>query len=138
MTYRRLWDKFFTQLSISSIILLTIALFVILGPIIGKGITAVFFKGTVEFRDMQHALFGRGNARQIKQEAAEVKEFRNEVYSLLNEFRKGIDTSQLEEEAKDIYREYGDELRYRNIDRDEYREREAVKKNNRKDQEDGV
>ncbi len=132
MLFRRLWDRFFTQLSILSIILLTLALVIILGPMIAKGLTAVFFKGTVEFRKMQFARYDRGDAKEILKETKETDKYRVLVYEMLNEFRKGIDTSHLKDEARDIYRDYGEQLRYRNIKDEEYTELRSFTRDLRK------
>ena len=54
-------DRIFTVLTALSVVLLTLVLIGVLGPMAYRGSGAVLFKGTVEFRKMQRDLFKRGN-----------------------------------------------------------------------------
>jgi len=117
---RMLIDKAFTNISAVSIILMAGALCVILGPMIYKGTGAVFFKGTVEFRRQQFEMHGRGNKASIEKELAQAARYRNKVYAIIDSFRNGIDTAHLEIQVRDAYREYGEQLRYNNIESKEY------------------
>jgi phosphate transport system permease protein len=95
-------------------------LLVILGPMLVRGAKAVFFFGTNEFREMQLAVFGHGDAERIQRENREIEEARAFVYEAVNRFRRGIDTEHLEDEVRDIYRDYGSYLRDLGISGERY------------------
>ncbi|MBN2210309.1 MAG: phosphate ABC transporter permease PstA [Sedimentisphaerales bacterium] len=118
--FRQKLDALFTSISGLSVILMTAALVLVLGPILLKGASAVVFRGTVEFRQMQLELFGRGNVLDIQAETTEVEAARNEVYSIIDHFKKGIDADVQIKQARDIYREYGRQLRLRQIPSDKF------------------
>jgi phosphate transport system permease protein len=113
-------DKIFTALSILSVILMVGVLFVVLGPMMLRGLRAVFFFGTNEFREMQLAVFGHGDSERIQRENGEIEEARRFVYQAVDRFRRGIDTDHLTEEVRDIYRDYGSYLRDNNISGERY------------------
>jgi phosphate transport system permease protein len=117
---RRLLDRLFTACCGGAVALLAGVLLLFLVPMMGKGLSAVFFRKTVEFERMQLALFSRGDKESLEEELAEVREVRRPVFELLDQFSRGIDTERLGEEAKAAYREYGDELRYRSTPREEF------------------
>ena len=117
---RMLIDKVFTNLSALSIVLMAAALCIILGPMIGKGIGAVFFRSTVEFRRMQFEMHGRGDKATLQKELADATLARAEVYAIIDTFRSGMDTAHLQSQVRDIYREYGEQLRYKNIESEAY------------------
>lgn len=121
----RLWlrmflDKVFTNLSAVSVALMAAGLVVILAPMIYKGIGAVFFRSTVEFRRMQFEMHGRGDKAALQKELADAILARTQVYAIIDKFRNGIDTAHLQSQVRDIYREYGEQLRYKNIEGDAY------------------
>lgn len=125
---RMLLDKIFTNISALSVALMAAGLLIILGPMIGKGVGAVFFKSTVEFRRMQFEMHGRGDKIALQKEIADANLARTQVYAIIDHFRSGIDTSHLQSQVRDLYREYGEQLRYKNIDSDAYAEaREQAK-----------
>ncbi len=103
-----------------SIVLLTLALIAILGPMVYRGGSAVFFQGTVEFRKMQRNLFGRGDEQALNAEIAETQKVRQHVYDMIDEFRKGVDVETLSEQVRDIHRQFGQELRDKNVPADQY------------------
>ncbi|MBE0534283.1 MAG: phosphate ABC transporter permease PstA [Phycisphaerae bacterium] len=105
----------FTTLSSMTILLMAAALLLFLLPMFSKGLTAVFFGGTVEFRKMQAELFKRGNPETLQREMDSTQQARAEIFALLERFSRGIDTAQLESDAKTLFRQYGDELRFRNV-----------------------
>lgn len=119
-TLRGLTNTCFTVVSSLTIILMVVALLVFLIPMFRKGLTAVFFGGTVEFRKMQAELYKRGTLESLQPQIERTQDARDDVYALLERFSRGIDTAQLENEAKNLYRLYGDELKYRNVPRDQY------------------
>jgi len=120
--FRSIFDKAFTILTGLSAVLLTIVIVVILGPMIWRGLGAVVFKGTIEFRKMQLALYGRGNESDLKVETAEVESSRRFIYEIIDKFKQDIDTEVLKDRARQIYRQFGRELRYNNISGEQYRQ----------------
>jgi phosphate transport system permease protein len=116
---RRAASRGFTGLSVFSVLLLAGALVLILGPMLVRGATAVFFTGTVEFRKVQLDLHNRGDRAAVRREAEAAWKARQPVYDLLEAFRRGIDTDHLEDEARQVYTELGKQLTHRNVDGDE-------------------
>ncbi len=119
---RHIQNHLFTTFSVASIVLLVAALLLFLVPMLKKGVTAVFFRGTVEFRKMQAEQFDRGDKEALQKELIQITQARNEIYAILDPFSYGIDTEQLADEVKDLYRSYGDELRYRDTPKEQYTE----------------
>jgi phosphate transport system permease protein len=70
---------------------------------------------------MQLDLYNRGNPADIKVESAEVETFRKIAYETINTFKHGIDTDQLIDKSKQIYRQFGKELQYKGITGQDYR-----------------
>ena len=81
---RKVLDKSFTGMGFLSIFLLSAALIMVLAPIFARGIGAFVFKGTSEFRRLNHSLYGRGNAAVIEKEAGIVQSARAPVYRMLD------------------------------------------------------
>ncbi len=121
-SFRRISDKAFTILAGASVVLLTSILLMVLGPMVWRGAKAVIFKDTIEFRKMQLDLYNRGNLESLKIESAEAESFRNTVYEIIDEFKHGIDTEELVDRTKQIYRQFGKELRYKGVTGEEYQE----------------
>ncbi len=130
--YRMFADKVFTVLAGSTVILMTLVLVIILGPMLVRGSSAVFFRGTVEFRKLQQAMFDRGNTQALEQEIQQVRQHRDVIYSMIEDFKQGIDADTLSDKARSIYRQYGNELRYQGITGDAYRERRSLSREIRK------
>lgn len=110
----------FTAMSSLTIVLLVAALLLFLIPMFAKGLKAVFFGGTVEFRKMQADLFDRGNLEALQREIDGTQYARAEIFNILEHFSRGIDTAQLESDAKSLFRQYGDELRFRDVPADKF------------------
>jgi phosphate transport system permease protein len=110
----------FTAATGASVVLLTLALAVILGPMVWRGGSAVFFAGTVEFRKMQRDLFRRGDEQALSAEIAETQKLRQPIYDMIDAFKKGIDAEALSEQVRDIHREFGQELRDQHVPADQY------------------
>jgi phosphate transport system permease protein len=121
-------DKTFTALTALSVLLLSVILLVVLGPMICRGSGAVIFRGTVEFRKMQMGLFERGDAETLNAEISEARELRDDVYRQIDQFRQGIDTDQLRDKVRKIHREFAGELRSKGITGDEYSELRSLTK----------
>jgi phosphate transport system permease protein len=118
--FRTIFDKVFTVTTGFAVLSLVVVLFVILGPMFKRGLGAVFFKGTVEFRGMQLAEFGHGDAARLRTEIDQAEMARANVYELIDKFKSGVDIEQLTDRAKDIYRSFTDELRLKNLPREQY------------------
>jgi phosphate transport system permease protein len=113
-------DRAFTVATGLSVVLLALALVAILGPMVYRGSGAVFFSGTVEFRKMQRNLFGRGDEQALQAEVAEMEKARQPVYDMIDVFKKGVDVEVLSEQVRDIHRQFGQELRDKNLPADQY------------------
>ncbi len=110
---RHIKDKIFTGLSATSVILLTVVLLIILGPMLLRGSGAVFFRGTIEFRKMQRDMHGRGNTDKLNEQIAETQKLRTAVYEKIQDFKRGVDTEALTDQVKQIYRQFGQQLRHK-------------------------
>lgn len=110
----------FTLLSAASVLLLVAALAVFLIPVFARGIRAVVFRGTVEFRRMQSDRYDRRDEATLQNEIKRTRQVRSEIYALVDHFSRGIDTEALADQVKDLYRQYGEQLRSREVDRDQY------------------
>jgi len=117
---RVILDKAFTAVTGLSVVLMVIVLVVILGPMLWRGSGAVAFKGTVEFRKMQLAEFGHGDESEVKAETARTETARKTVYEMIDKFKSGVDFEQLENRAKEVYRDFGKELQRKEVSREEY------------------
>ncbi len=113
-------DRLFTAATGLSVVLLILALVAVLGPMVRRGSSAVFFQGTVEFRKMQRHLFGRGDEQILDAQVAQTEQVRRQVYDLIDGFQKGVDVEALSEQVRQIYRQFGQELRDKNIPADRY------------------
>lgn len=119
-THRTLLDKTFTVATGLSALLLVVVLFVVLGPMLRRGFGAVAFKGTVEFRKMQLAEFGHGDEIEVRAEADKAEAARKTMYEIIDAFKSGVDSEQLTDRAKEIYRAFGKELQRKGVAREEY------------------
>ncbi len=117
---RQITDKVFTALTGASVVLLTAALLVVLVPMVWRGTKAVIFNGTVEFRKMQLDLYNRGNPGGLKNEDAEAENSRHVVYEMIDKFKNGIDTDELINKSKQIYRQFSKELQYKGTTGQDY------------------
>lgn len=117
---REFRDKCFTASCMFSVCLMVFILVVVLFPMMARGLKAVFFQGTNEFREMQLVVFGHGDAERIQRENGEIEEARAFVYEAANRFRRGIDTEHLADEVRGAYRDYGSYLRAAGISGERY------------------
>jgi len=126
--FRTIFDRFFTGLSALSAVLMGAILLIVLGPMIIKGSTAVFFQGTVEFRKLQRDEFIRGNSASLDKEIEQTENARKFVYDAVESFKRGINPQSLIEQVRQLNRQYGQELRSKGISGDDYRNfREAAR-----------
>ena len=87
---RKFIDKLFSGIGIGSVLLMVIFLFILLTPIVYKGLGAIFFSGTIEHRRLLINEFAHGNKNKIDKEIAEAKKAREPVYDKFNSFKKEI------------------------------------------------
>ena len=90
LSSRKLVDRSFTGLGITSILLLTIALIVILSPIVVRGVRAFVFRGTIEHRRVLAERFGRGDYAAVMEQAAQATEARAPIYELIAAFERDL------------------------------------------------
>jgi phosphate transport system permease protein len=117
---RTFFNRVFTILSAASIVLMAASLLIILGPMVCKGTKAVFFRGTVEFRQLQFDMYGRGSREELAKQVQAASAARAPVYVAIDHFKQGIDTSGTESQARELYRQYGEELRLRDFDQETF------------------
>ncbi len=123
---RRFLDKSFTTLTCLSVLVLSFVLLAVLGPMVWRGSGAVVFRGTVEFRKMQMALFERGDSKRLENEISETDKARAYIYETIYKFKKGIDAEALSERVRKVHREFGRELRDKGISGDAYAELRGI------------
>ncbi|MBM4102962.1 MAG: phosphate ABC transporter permease PstA [Planctomycetes bacterium] len=119
---RQSLDKMFTAFAGSVVLLIAGVLLVVLVPMFRKGLSAVFFTETVEFRKLQMDLHDRGDERTLKQELERVAAARKPIYDILLAFSRGLDMEPRVKEVKNIYQQYGEYLNYRNTPKEQYTE----------------
>lgn len=88
---RKVIDKSFTAFSGFSIAVMGIALVILLGPIISKGIGAYIFDGTIEHRVMLVDLFQEGNKEEVAAQKAAAEKARAPLYALIDAFEKELE-----------------------------------------------
>ncbi len=113
-------DQLFTVAAGLSVVLLTLVLIGVLGPMVWRGSSAVLFQGTVEFHKMQRDLFKRVDEALLNAEIAETEQFRQKVYAMIDEFRKGVDVEALSARVRETHRRFGEELRDKSIPAEQY------------------
>ncbi len=117
---RHISDNIFTYISTGSILILVAALLLFLVPMCVKGVKAVVFSGTVEFRKMQAERYNRIDLEALNAEIENTNKVRDEIYAIMDDFSHGIDTSTLVSQVKGLYRDYGEQLRFLGTDKDKY------------------
>jgi phosphate transport system permease protein len=83
---RKLLDRAFTGSGVLAIVLLTLALVVLLAPMLVRGCGAIFFTATVEHRRVMLEKFERGDRAAVEAEIAQAQAAREPVYRRLAEF----------------------------------------------------
>jgi len=124
--FRRILDRLFTSIAGLSVLIMAAALVMILGPMVVRGGSAVFFKGTAEFRRMQLLEFNCGDRETVEAETATCRQAQKPLWNLIDEFSRGIDTDWLADRVKKATREYDVQMRNRadansGLTADEYR-----------------
>jgi phosphate transport system permease protein len=83
---RKLLDRAFSGLGLVAIAIMTLALLLVLTPIIWRGSQAFIFKGTIEHRRLMIEHFDRGNRERFKAEAEAGAAAREPVYRMMEAF----------------------------------------------------
>ncbi|MBO8092191.1 MAG: phosphate ABC transporter permease PstA [Prosthecochloris sp.] len=87
---RKILDRSFTAVGLTSIVLMALALLVVLVPIISGGIKALFFEATIEHRVLMYNEFGRGDAAELQEEQDRASAARQPVYDMLAAFEEEL------------------------------------------------
>jgi len=113
LSTRKLLDKSFSGLGLSSIALMGITLVLILAPIIWNGSKAYIFKGTIEHRKVMFDHFDRGNYDKLANEKSDVNTTRNFIYQSLNNFDEELKLMDSSERRKyrSEYREFKKQIK---------------------------
>ena len=72
---------------------MTLALIIILAPIVARGFRAYVFPATIEHRRLLVEQFGRGDLDEVREELARAKEARAPVYGMLAEFESELEAA---------------------------------------------
>tara|TARA_B100000927_G_scaffold275820_1_gene256116 strand:+ start:3005 stop:4351 length:1347 start_codon:yes stop_codon:yes gene_type:complete len=110
---RKLLDKSFSGLGLSSIALMGITLVLILAPIIWNGSKAYIFKGTIEHRKVMFDHFDRGNYDKLAIEKSNINTTRNFIYQSLDNFDEELKLMDSSERRKyrSEYREFKKQIK---------------------------
>ena len=113
LSTRKLLDKSFSGLGLSSIALMGITLVLILAPIIWNGSKAYIFKGTIEHRKVMFDHFDRGNFDKLAIEKGDVNTARNFIYQSLDNFDEELKLMDSSERRKyrSEYREFKKQIK---------------------------
>jgi len=87
---RKLLDQAFSGLGVFSILLMTLALLVIIGPIFKRGAGAYVFRGTIEHRRLLLEKFDRGDNMRVRAELLGAARARRPVYEMLTAFESDL------------------------------------------------
>jgi phosphate transport system permease protein len=87
---RKLFDRSLTGIGIMAIILMTLSLLVLLGPIFSRGLGAFFFRATCEHRRLALEQFNRGDPDEIAAESRAVAATRRPVFDMLAGFAEEL------------------------------------------------
>lgn len=88
---RQTLNNAFNAFSILTVAIMVITLFVLLGPIIWRGIDAYIFNATIEHRKIELELFNRGKAITLQAEIDEVENYRQPLYIIMNSFEHELE-----------------------------------------------
>ncbi|NEX14800.1 MAG: phosphate ABC transporter, permease protein PstA [Prosthecochloris sp.] len=89
---RKILDRSFTAVGVTSILLMAMALLTVVVPIVSGGLGAIFFKATIEHRKIQLNEFDNGNRETLERQIAETEPYRKEVFRMIDDFAAEIDT----------------------------------------------
>jgi len=106
---RKILDRSFTALGIGSIVIMGMTLLIVLVPIVGKGVGAAFFKGTIEHRKMLFNEFGRGDKAKLNEEIIRADSYRRKAFQMLAGFEAEL--GRMDPDKQLEYRERYDQVR---------------------------
>jgi phosphate transport system permease protein len=89
---RRLLDRAFSVSGGFALVLMVVILFLLLGPILSRGLGALFFRGTVEHRRFLIEQVQRGDAEKLARELTAADAARRPVYAALEAFEQELTT----------------------------------------------
>ncbi|MCX7003714.1 MAG: phosphate ABC transporter permease PstA [bacterium] len=89
----RFIERLFTAACYGALAVMVAALLLLLVPIFVKGMGALVFHGTVEYRRMRHELFDRGDGAQLAREQAQMQRAAQPMYAMLAEFEAALPTN---------------------------------------------
>jgi phosphate transport system permease protein len=118
--FRIILNHLFTVSSGASVAVLAIVLVIVLGPMLSKGITAVFFRSTVEFERLQFDRHERGDKQLIEENYKLYHEKTGRLYEIYDEFCLGLNVSRQVSQVRSIARDYTRQLRYEDTPDEEY------------------
>jgi len=112
---RAAFDKCFTLTAGTSVLLMAAALVIILGPILYRGLGAVCFRATVEWRKLQfyEPLFARGDRQQIDRQVERTEAARAGVYDIMDRFSALLEAEPQIDTVRRLYRQFKTQLRNR-------------------------
>lgn len=110
---RPILNNLFTLTAGASVAIAAMALLLVLGPIVVRGSGAIFFTGTVEWREMQFRVFGRGDRQEVQQEVERAHQARQAALEIFDRFSRGIDVSAKRDAVVQAYRDLKDQLENR-------------------------
>lgn len=87
---RKLLDRSFSSIGILSIVLMSLALIVLLGPIFVRGIEAFVFRGTVEHRRYLLERLERGDRDEVEAGIARASQARQPIYDMIAAFEEEV------------------------------------------------
>jgi phosphate transport system permease protein len=125
---RCILNNVFTAMTWVAVFTIVTLLLMILGPILSRGTSAIVFKETVEFRKMELALHNRGSETRIAAEVAQTTQIRQGIYDTVEKFKCGVDAESLTRQARTIYRDFGEQLRYKELPSQQYTEIRSLSK----------
>ncbi|MCW8798707.1 MAG: phosphate ABC transporter permease PstA [Prosthecochloris sp.] len=89
---RKILDRSFTAMGVTSIVLMAMALLAVLVPIVNGGIKAVFFQATIEHRKLMYNEFGRGDADELERQIRQAESIREPLFAILANFDAELET----------------------------------------------
>ncbi|MCG8342662.1 MAG: phosphate ABC transporter permease PstA [Chlorobiales bacterium] len=96
---RKILDRSFTAVGVTSILLMATALLVVIVPIFTGGIGAIFFKGTIEHRKLQYNEFGKGDLDVLQRQIVETDSYREKVFRMLEAFEVEMELMEPDERS---------------------------------------
>ncbi len=106
---RKILDRSFTAVGITSIVLMAMALLAVLVPIVNGGIKALVFQGTIEHRKLLFNEFGRGDREIVDRQVQDAQRSREPLFRILENFEAELEM--MEPSLKRSYRSKYNQVR---------------------------